>query len=111
MEEAFFATMSFPSNAHWVPPAGYAEAFAKELGRVHCEVGKLRVSGSSITKDEEEGVMWLRSAAVSGDGEQACAYSLCAKVIHLGGLQLAMSEWSSPYVIKLSERTDSKRSV
>ena len=37
-------------------------------GRVHCEVGKVRVRGTTITKDEEEGVAWLRSAAVGGDG-------------------------------------------
>jgi len=61
--------MSFPSNGNWVPPAVYAEAFAKELGRVHCQVGKVRVKGSTITKDEEEGVAWLRSAAVGGDGK------------------------------------------
>jgi hypothetical protein len=24
--------MSFPSNGNWVPPSGYAEAFAKDLG-------------------------------------------------------------------------------
>ena len=61
--------MAFPSNANWVPPVVYADAYAKELGRLHCEVGRLRIRGSSITKDEEEGVAWLRSAAVSGDGE------------------------------------------
>ena len=27
----------------------------------------MRLKGSTITKDEEEGVAWLRSAAISGD--------------------------------------------
>ena len=36
-------------------------------GRLHCEAGKVRLKGSTITKDEEEGVAWLRSAAISGD--------------------------------------------
>jgi len=74
--------MSFPSNANWVPPPAYANAFAKELGRVHCKVGKLRVSGSSITKDEEEGVAWLRSAAVSGDGEFGCGSQCFRPILH-----------------------------
>jgi len=36
---------------------------------VQCKVGKVRVSGTTITQDEEEGVAWLRSAAISGDGQ------------------------------------------
>ena len=67
--------MSFPSNGNWVPPANYSQCFAKELGRVHCEVGKVRLIGSTITKDEEEGVAWLRSAAVGGDGKPC--YCMC----------------------------------
>jgi len=45
-------------------------------GRVHCKVGKVRVRGTTITKDEEEGVAWLRSAAVGGDGRHRCAQTL-----------------------------------
>jgi TPR repeat protein len=32
-----------------------------------CLCLKVRLKGSTITKDEEEGVAWLRSAAISGD--------------------------------------------
>lgn len=45
-------------------------------GRVHCEVGKVRVRGTTIIKDEEEGVAWLRSAAVGGDGRHRRAQTI-----------------------------------
>ena len=59
--------MSFPGNGKWVPAAAYTSALAGALGRAQAEVGRLRVSGATVTKDEEEGVAWLRSAAVAGD--------------------------------------------
>jgi len=76
MGERSVGAMAFPSNANWVPPVVYADAYAKELGRVHCEVGRL-IRGSSITKDEEEGVAWLRSAAVSGDASAQFELGRC----------------------------------
>ena len=60
-------SMSFPGNGKWVPAAAYTSAMAAALGRTQAEVGRLRVGGATVTKDEEEGVAWLRSAAVAGD--------------------------------------------
>jgi hypothetical protein len=68
--------MAFPGNGKWVPPPDYADAFATGLACLHCEVGRLRIEGTTITQDEEEGVAWLRSAAVGGNGKH---YSACLK--------------------------------